>query len=301
MTGSGKAQGLTELGQLTVEVRSVNGRSLALKTRLPIECQGIEPTLEKLVRARLKRGSVSISMDLTVPVRADDTLVDSALFARTVGLLRDLARDNGLDDSVSVSDVLRVPGVLPGSGSGSGSGSNSGAGRTRTSWTPSAELTALVEAALRDLISVRAVEGAATVVSMREQIAVLESELQNISARAPELKDDYRSRILQRVNDFLDQRGQQIEEDDLIREVSVFAEKVDISEELQRLETHLARLTELFDAGGEVGRKLEFLLQETLREVNTTGSKSPDVDLAHSVVAMKSAVDKLKEQAANLE
>jgi uncharacterized protein (TIGR00255 family) len=112
---------------------------------------------------------------------------------------------------------------------------------------------------------------------------------------------DYRAKLLQRVNEFLESRGKAMAESEVIREVAVFADRADITEEMQRLGSHVLRAGELLRGGAEVGRKLEFLVQEMLREVNTIGSKSPDVRISHHVVEMKSCVDKLREQAANLE
>ena len=108
-------------------------------------------------------------------------------------------------------------------------------------------------------------------------------------------------RLLQRVNEFLAGQARTMEDGDVIREVAAFADRSDVAEELQRLTTHFAEERELLANGGEIGRKFEFLLQETLREVNTLGSKSQDAEMAQCVVAMKTAIDRLREQAANLE
>ena len=137
--------------------------------------------------------------------------------------------------------------------------------------------------------------------AMREEIERFIQALSAVQVRAPEMVASYRERLLGRVNEFLEGRAQAMETGDVIREVAVFADRVDIAEELQRLGAHVERAEELLAAGGAVGRKLEFLVQEMLREVNTVGSKSPDVAIAHRVVEMKSCVDRLKEQAANLE
>ncbi|MGA0868968.1 MAG: endoribonuclease YicC domain-containing protein, partial [Planctomycetota bacterium] len=125
--------------------------------------------------------------------------------------------------------------------------------------------------------------------------------LAGAEARAPELVTSQRERLLERVNEFLAGRGLSIEPDNVVRELAVFAEKTDVAEEIQRLRAHIERAHQLLDGGGEVGRRFEFLVQEMLRETNTLGSKSPDVQIAHTVVAMKTAIDRLKEQAANLE
>ena len=112
---------------------------------------------------------------------------------------------------------------------------------------------------------------------------------------------EYRARLLARINEFLAAQAKPLQAADVLREVALFAERVDAAEELGRLDAHLARARALLAQGGEVGRSLEFLLQEMLREINTLGSKSQDVEIAHAVVGMKADVDKLRELVANLE
>jgi len=291
MTGSGAARGPTELGELRVEIRTVNGRNLAIKSRLPTECQGIEPRIDAMVRARLRRGTVMVAMDLSKLASAAETAVDTEVFARVVEQLSKLASDSGLRADVSISDVLKVPGVLRASGGQ----------RVRTSFEPSAEVIALLTEALDGLLASRAEEGAATLAAVRSHLAGLQGHLTRIGAHAPRMLAQHRSKLLQRVNEFLASNARQLDDQDVIRELTLFADRVDISEELQRMESHLLRFANELDRGGEVGRGLEFLLQEMLRETNTIGSKSPDVEIAHAVVDIKSEIDKLKEQVANLE
>ena len=291
MTGSGAAQGPTELGELRVEIRAVNGRNLAIKSRLPSECQGIEPRIERMLRERLRRGTVTVAMDLSQPMGADEVAIDADTFARVADHLGKLASDSGLHADISIADVLMVPGVLRADGSQ----------RARTSWEPSAEVIALLRKALDGLLASRAEEGAATLVAVRGHLQALIDHLAKISARAPEMLESHRSKVLQRVNEFLQTKAHQLEDRDVIRELALYADRVDISEELQRMDSHLERFAAGLDGGGEIGRRLEFLLQEMLRETNTIGSKSPDVEIAHAVVDIKSEIEKLKEQVANLE
>ncbi len=136
---------------------------------------------------------------------------------------------------------------------------------------------------------------------MRGHLLALTDNLTRIRAHAPEMLDQHRSKILQRVNEFLETKARQLDDQDVIRELALYADRVDISEELQRMDSHLERFAAGLDRGGEIGRRLEFLLQEMLRETNTIGSKSPDVEIAHAVVDLKSEIEKLKEQVANLE
>jgi uncharacterized protein (TIGR00255 family) len=290
MTGSGWARGSTSLGEVTVDVRSVNGKGLGVKTRLPPPLQAFEREFEKRVRARLLRGNVSVTATIVRSGASLDAVLDVDRFAAAAARLDELAARCGLTE-VTIRDVLAIPGVLRGSQDPPDAPDDALA----------EDLTDLIDTALDALVEEREVEGSRTVVAITEHVEGLDSLRQEVAQRAPQVSADYRRKLLERVNEFLDDRGATLEDRDVVREVALFADRVDISEELQRLDSHLARLRDTLDAGGEVGRGMEFLLQEVLREVNTIGSKSPDVAVSHAVVDMKSLVDKLKEQAANLE
>jgi len=290
MTGAGEARGRVPGGELRISVRSVNARALVVKTRLPPELQDWERDVERLVRARLDRGTVSLSISLRHEVRPPDALIDATQFAAVAAWLNELAAAQGVG-GVSVADVLAVPGVLKTDGVRESTGS---------ARVPP-EVEGLVGEALDALVADRAAEGAATATAMLELLDALERERQVVVARAPLVVERHRDRLLARVNEFLAAHGTRLEPADIVRELGLFADRVDVTEELQRLGTHVERVRETLTQGGVVGRRLEFMLQEVLREVNTLGSKSPDVEIAHSVVTMKTAIDRLKEQAANLE
>lgn len=288
MTGSGTASGTTELGAVTVECRTTNGRGLTFKTRLAGDCQGFEAALETYIRSRLQRGSVFAMMVIDESVGDKASAIDADAAVAVAKQLEALAKRLGT--KVGLADVLAMPGVV--------------LTQTRSVSRVSRELpddiAALVRQAVDELIANREREGAATVDAMRDSIDRIEAELAAVTELAPEVVARYREKLLQRVNEFLEGRAKAMEDSDVIREVAVFADRIDIAEELQRLGSHMTKARELLQADGIIGRNLEFLVQEMLREVNTLGSKSPDVSIAHRVVEMKSCIDKLKEQAANL-
>jgi uncharacterized protein (TIGR00255 family) len=297
MTGSGRATAHTEGGVVTFELRSVNGRSLHLKTRLPVELQPFEPWFESRLRARLERGTVTITADFEADAPVVSDIVDAARFAAVAAHLTELARAAGLAAGPSVADVLAVPGVLRSSGAARTAGSGG-----RTSRDPAPDCAAVFDRALDELVATREAEGRATVAGMRADLELLRTARAAVLADIPRIRDAYRDRLLERVREFLADRAPALAPPDVVREVALFAEKTDVGEELHRLETHLDAVdARLADGSGSVGRALDFLLQEVLREVNTLGSKTPDAAVAHHVVAMKGAVERLKEQAANLE
>ncbi len=290
MTGTGLASGQTELGVAHVEVRSVNGRGLVVKQRLCSECQGLESALEARVGTALRRGTVLVTIDLTGQV-AKEPMLDQGAAERAVLELRDLGSRLSLPADLSLRDVLMVPGLF----------TSAGNQRPRISWEPPEKLEALLDQALEHLIEHRTQEGITTVAVMTEELDRFQDLLAQAKARAPAVVEDHREKLLRRVNDFLQGQARLLEPSDVIREVALFADRTDVAEELQRLGAHVEKIRENLTNGGSIGRTLEFLLQETLREANTLGSKSQDATLAHIVVAMKSCIDKLKEQAANLE
>lgn len=285
MTGSGAAAGATEIGELRIELRSVNGRGLQVKTRLGPACAGLEAAIEDVLRQRLHRGTVTITIDR---VGAGSPFGDRAAMAQLLQELRDLAAALSLRDDLGLRDLVALAGTA-----------RTGEAAGQRELPP--QLAAMLARAVDELLARRRAEGATTVAAMQQHLGELADLRLQAQAQAPALVENYRDKLLKRVNDFLAEQGLHLQPADVVREVALFADRVDVSEELQRLGAHLDEVQALLRQGGELGRRLDFMLQELLREANTLGSKSPDVALAHIVVGMKSRIDKLKEQAANLE
>lgn len=290
MTGVGSASGDTELGRTLVELRAVNGRGISFKHRLAPAAAGYEAVLEKAVASKLRRGTVTCIVDVTPSETSRRLGIDPAVLRAAADELRAAAAQAGLAADFTLSDLLALPGVvaLP-----------NDAGRARRE--ASAEFTALVERAVAALCAERGREGAEMAATIARLLDSLTAARAVAVSRAPAVLTEYRARLLARINEFLASQAKPLQAADVLREVALFAERVDAAEELGRLDAHLARARALLAQGGEVGRSLEFLLQEMLREINTLGSKSQDVEIAHAVVGMKADVDKLRELVANLE
>lgn len=282
MTGTGSASGVTEAGLLRFELRSVNGRTLQLKQRLCREVAGLEAAFEEEVRRVVQRGSVTLVVERA---SSASVLPDRARMQKAVDEMRALARDLGLSEQFSLRDVLEL----------------AGSAQAEFDRDACPKLMALARTAIAELQRHRAQSGADTVAAMIAEIDALDRLRAEAAQRAPGIVEDHRARLMLRLREFVATQGLDLDEGALVREVGLFAERVDVGEELQRLAAHLREIRAVLTQGGAAGRKLEFLLQEALREANTLGSKSPDVAMAHCVVAMKSAIDRLKEQAANLE
>jgi uncharacterized protein (TIGR00255 family) len=285
MTGVGLAAGPTEVGELRIEVRTVNGRALQQKLRLAGCCSGFEAAIEGMVRDRLRRGSVTVVVE---QLAGSERGIDPASVRRAADELRQLAAAAGVG-APTLADVMAWL-------------AQATRGQAVTSRPLPPQVGALLATALDDLERHRYAEGEATATAIAGQLAAFERDVAQAAVRAPQLVDRYRERLLQRVGEFAAQHlSEPMPAADLVREVALYADRVDVAEELQRLQAHVAEFRAALQGDGEVGRRLEFLLQELLRETNTLGSKSPDCELSHTVVAMKSAIDRLKEQVANLE
>lgn len=285
MTGVGFAAGPCELGDVRLELRTVNGRGFSAKLRLPPNAGGYELAIEELVRANIARGSVLVVIERA---QATAALPDAEQVKALAASMRQLADDLRLP-APSLAEVLQQLAA-------------SGRADASTSRPLPPQLRSLFERALADLAAHRRNDGRGTAAAIGEQLDQFAGLVAQAAARAPMLAEEYRARLLQRVQEFVARHVAVAPPAvDLVREVAVFADRVDVAEELQRLSAHVAEVRGVLARGGEVGRRLEFLLQELLRETNTLGSKSPDTTIAHAVVAMKTCVERMKEQAANLE
>ncbi|MFO1077567.1 MAG: DUF1732 domain-containing protein [Planctomycetota bacterium] len=285
MTGVGLAQGPTEVGELRVEVRSINARTFAPKLRLPSACWGFETAIEEAVQRGIARGSVTVTFEHRGPTGGGP---DRDALVRANTELQELAREGRLPAPTFADVVAWVQANTP--------------KEVATSRPLPPQVAALLANALAELDRHRRGEGRATAGAIERDLLEFETLLAAAAARAPQLVDGYRERLLQRVQEFVAQHSPgPLPAADVVREVALFADRVDVAEEVQRLAAHLVEFRNWLARDEVIGRRLEFLLQEFLRETNTLGSKSPDTAMAHTVVAMKSCIERLKEQVANLE
>lgn len=275
------AAGPCELGDLRIEVRTTNGRGFQARLRLPASCAPYEAAIEERVREVVGRGSTLVVVERSAE-RAG--LPDAAALREAASVLLALAGDLGLPPP-TVADVVQA----------------AARGEPATSRPLPPRLQALLEQALGDLLSHRAAGGRDTARAIDDQLRAIEAGIAGIAARAPQVVADHERRLLLRVQELAKTHlAVPPQAFDLVREVAAFADRIDVAEELQRLGAHAAELRATLARSGEIGRRIEFLLQELLRETNTVGAKSPDAETAHLVVAMKGCIDRMKEQAANL-
>jgi uncharacterized protein (TIGR00255 family) len=291
MTGFGEAQREADGRVYHVEVRSVNNRYLKTATRLPEDFAFMEADLERLVRGRVARGSLTVRLfvrNLTAAAAYD---LNAAALRSYVTQLRQVADDTGDTGlSIDLSGLAALPGVCQ------------PPEVTEHERTQRWEIaSALTNAAIDRLVEMRTVEGAELAADLNAQCAVIGTSLAAVQQRSPLVVAEYRQRLFDRIKLLLAEQAVQLTEQDLVREVAIYAERSDIHEEIARLRGHVTQFEATLKHGAAAGRKLEFIAQEMLREANTMGSKSGDAELGRLIIDIKSAIDRIKEQVQNVE
>ena len=289
MTGFGRGAFSSEAFGVTVEIKTVNNRYLDIHLRLGQELSVIEMIVRKRVGARLSRGRVDLNINFDRQGAAAYE-VNRPLIAGYVKALREIKEELGLAGEIDVNSLARVPGALT-------------AARDSFDEQNMAGVESALDQALDSLEQMRESEGASLAAEMRVRVAKIEAEVPIIEAAAAGLADAYRQRLQKRVTELIDRGSQAIELDAgrLAQEVAYLADRSDISEELARLRSHLEQFRSSIDADGEVGKRLDFLLQELNREANTVLSKSTEIAIKDSALAIKAEVEKLREQVQNVE
>ncbi len=297
MTGFGAAVRDGAGRRVTVEAKSVNHRFLKSQFRLPLALQSLEPDLETEVRTRLTRGAITVSVHVSALPGDTGAAIDEARVRANhdalLAIYRSLYPDAAPPEPMRVIEAaLRQPGGT----------SAADEAESTTDELRDVARRATVEA-LDALTRSRDAEGAKTASELRLHGARVATLRAAIAERSPLVTRENRDRFATRVNALLSEvrPGLTIDDTVLMREAAAFGERCDVSEELQRLAAHLDLFNRLLDDGADVGRRLDFLLQEMLREANTIGSKASDLSIAHSVVEAKAEIDKMKEQVQNLE
>jgi len=287
MTGFGSAEGKVLGGRLSIEIRSVNHRYFNPQLKLPFELGGVEGPLRERLRLLLERGHVTVSARwIEAPQREAAVAVDLVRARQLVAAAKELKKRLKLKGEVDLAFVARQPDVLNAHQDGS----------APAQWS---EVEPIAERAVQELLGMRTREGAALAAELGGRLRALEQAAGTIEQRAPERLTAELARLKRAVAELA--AGVQIDEQRLAVEVALMADRVDITEELVRLRTHLAACRAALATDGAVGKQLGFLAQELLREVNTIGSKANDAGIAQTVIAMKGELEKFREQLDNLE
>lgn len=285
MTAFARGESRGDWGALVCEIRSINHRYLEMSFYLPEVIRASEMSMREIVRETLKRGKIECMLRYYPNANAAHSLfnVNEALVQALCEANKKIAEFLPNSASASSTDILRYPGVLE---------------------SKEADLTVLQKQAfnllkktLQDLLASREREGNDLKKLFFQRLDLIQLELTKIRERLPHVLKEQQERLIKRFND----AKVELEPNRLEQEMVVFVQRIDVAEEIDRVETHIAEIRRILNSGGLVGRRLDFLLQELNREANTLGSKSPDSILMHAAVEMKVLIEQIREQVQNVE
>ncbi|HXT64716.1 MAG TPA: YicC/YloC family endoribonuclease [Pyrinomonadaceae bacterium] len=290
MTGFGRGAATGDGFAVGVEIKTVNNRYLDVHVRGPQEISSLEMDIRKRVNTRLSRGRVDLNINFDRTGEASSYQINQSVVAAYVNALREIQRQFNLSGDIDVSAIARLPGALA---------------------SPRNELTdemvsgieSAIDQALDNLEQMRDVEGQSLGNEMRNRLQTILLKIPQIEGAAAGLMDGYQQRLQKRISELVSRGGQSIELDAtrLAQEVAYLADRSDITEELARLRSHVEQFGEALESDEEVGKRLDFLLQELNREANTVLSKSTEISIKEAALAIKAEVEKLREQVQNVE
>jgi len=290
MTGFGEARGQAAGLSVHVEVRTINNRHFKLGYRSSDGYASLEPDVEAVVRQAMRRGTVQVNLRVDRQTSAENYRVNSSVVESYRWQIDALNGRNGWSDSVGLDVLLRLPGAVD--------------EKVRADFEPREDwptIEPVLQEALAAVNKMRIDEGQALLKDLAANGQTVEQYLNKVAKRAPDVSQAYRDRLEQRVNKALTELNVTLDSTDLLREVSLFVDRSDISEETVRLRSHLQQFAEALQLDESAGRKLEFIVQEMGREVNTIGSKANDAEISRYVVEIKSALERIREQIQNVE
>jgi uncharacterized protein (TIGR00255 family) len=292
MTGFGEARYQSDRLSLSVELRALNNRYLKVSVRASDPYHLLEPEFEKVIRRVVRRGTLQVHFRCERQAAPTDFRINATALRSYLEQIEAVWTELRLQDRGDslLAQVLALPGVVPEPGA---QGTH-----LEEDW-PVIEQT--LQAALEKLQKMRREEGRAMAAELLAHRDTIAAHLERIRTRIPQVTASYRDRLYERVRALLGELDVQLDRNDLIKEVSIFAERSDIAEEVVRLASHLGQFQDMMNDKESPGRKLEFLTQEMFREANTIGSKASDVEISREVVEIKATLEKIRELVQNVE
>jgi len=287
MTGYGKGTAESDERKITVELRSVNHRFLDVATKLPRIILFCEDVIKKEISSRFSRGHIDVFVNYEDNRQGKSSVMPDIVLAEKYVEIGKSLEKLGLTNDLTVSSVMRLPEVLTLEGAEDDEKEIASLALKAT------------EIACENLADMRSAEGAMLKTDMLTKIDEIERLTAEIETRAPYVSVDHAEKLRARITEALN--GVEIDEARLLNEVAFFVDKINIDEEITRLKGHISHGRTIFNEIGPVGKKLDFLVQEMNREVNTTGSKSNDLYITERVLLLKNEVEKLREQVQNIE
>lgn len=288
MTGYGRCQQLADGMNITVEIKSVNHRYFEFSSKLPRSYGFLDEKLKSFFNGKLTRGKMECYVQIEA-VEEPDTVIslNHSLVKGYLDAYRELAETYGLENDVKVSDISRVSDIF--------SVRKQAADEDRI-W---AAVQTVAEAALDGFIAMREREGARLKADVLSRLDEIIRNVEFIEERSPQTVAEYNEKLLGRLRELLGETH--IDEQRILTEAAIFADKIAVAEETVRLRSHISQLRSFLDQSDAVGKKMDFLVQELNREANTIGSKAQDVEIARRVVSIKAEIEKIREQIQNIE
>ena len=289
MTGYGKGESSNDLYKFKVEIKAVNHRYNDIIIKMPRHISYLEETIKKIIKDKISRGKVDVYINLEyVNESAIDVKVDIPLAKSYMKSLLDLTRELELDDNIRLNNILSISEVI----------------RTERKELDEDLIWGVLKIALNDaldnILNMRLAEGLELKNDILVKLSNIEYLVNQIEQRSPYVVQDYKERLRERISSLLDDNIV-LDEERLTNEVVFFADKSSIDEELVRLASHIKQFRSILDEDESIGRKLDFLIQEFNREINTIGSKANDITITKFVVDLKAELEKIREQIQNIE
>ncbi|MBR6985304.1 MAG: YicC family protein [Ruminococcus sp.] len=288
MTGYGRSQMLLNGREILVEIRSVNHRYFEYSSRIPRAYNYIDEKLKALLKKGISRGKVEVAVTINNIEGKDSVIaINKGAAEGYVTALRSIADELSLEDDLSLSKLIKLPDIF---------NIQKAPDDEEQIWN---DVSLTAQEALERFVSMRSIEGEklrADIVGKADGIIGMVAKVEELS---PKTVENYRAKLTQKLNEILESKD--IDQQRIVTEAAVFAEKIAVDEETVRLRSHIAQLKDMADSDEPVGRKLDFIVQEMNREVNTIGSKAQDLDITKIVVDMKAEIEKIREQIQNIE
>lgn len=288
MTGYGSAKGQAAGLVISVELKSVNNRYLDTSVRLPRSFLFAEEAVKSAVQSHISRGKVDVYITVDSSASDDMTVkVNEPLLRGYIDAVRHISEEYSLPNELTALEVSSFPDVL------------SVEKRDLDAEEISAAVTRITETALADFDAMRLREGEKLRDDVLSRLRTIDALVATVEREAPKTVAEYRARLEQRMAEVLGTAG--IDENRILAEAAIFADHIAVDEETVRLRSHMSQLTGMINGSSPTGRKIDFLIQEFNREANTIGSKCQSSDIAHTVVDLKSEIEKIREQIQNIE
>lgn len=288
MTGYGRTQKVLNGRDILIEIRSVNHRYYEYSSRIPRTYNYIDEKLKVLLKQKISRGKVDVNVSINnIEGRDTAIAINKGVAEGYVNALRSVAEEFNLKDDITLSKLIKLPDIF---------NVQKAPDDEEQVWNDVSEV---ATEAIEKFVEMREKEGVKLYNDVLEKTSLILEMVGKVEELSPITTENYRNRLYQKLNEILN--GKDFDQQRIITEAAVFAEKIAVDEETVRLRSHISQLVDLLESGDAIGRKLDFIVQEMNREVNTIGSKAQDLNITKLVVDMKAELEKIREQIQNIE